>query len=146
METVRADGSPAINEDKEETPVFAHSQVRGGAMLNGSWDINVSSPGKYSIEMRRWPREADTEICSGLPASTIPIPGGKPFGPGKALKITEASIKIGNLEETRKVGPADKSIIFRVKLTEGKTRLNTRFSNGADLSMGAYYVYVNKLK
>lgn len=145
MGAVRADGSPAINEDKEETPVFAHSQVRGGAMLNGSWDINVSSPGEYSIELRRWPREADQEICKGLPASTIPIPGGKPFGTGKALKITEASIKIANQEASREVGPGDKSILFRMKLPKGKTQLNTRFTNGTDVSLGAYYVYVNKL-
>jgi len=96
MGTIRADGTPAVNEDAEETPVFAHSQVRNGALLNGYWDIDVRTPGEYSIELRRWPREADLEICGGLPASVIPIPGGKPFGPGKALKITEASVKIGN--------------------------------------------------
>ena len=145
MEVVRADGSPAINEDGEETPVFAQSQVRSGAMLNGNWDINVSSPGEYSIELRRWPREADLEICGGLPASVIPIPGGRPFGPGKALKISMASIKIGDQEESLKVEPGDKYIIFRIKLKEGKTQLNTRFTNGNDISMGAYYVYLNKL-
>lgn len=145
MGTVRADGSPAINEDLEETPVFAHSQVRGGAMLNGYWDILVSSPGEYTIELRRWPREADLAICGGLPASVVPIPGGKPFGPGKALKITEASVKIGNQEASQKVGPGDKSINFQMKLDEGKYQLNTRFTNGTDVSLGAYYVYLNKL-
>lgn len=145
MGVVRADGSPAVNEDGEETPVFAHSQVRGGAMLNGSWDINVTSPGEYSIELRRWPREADMAICSGLPASVIPIPGGKPFGPGKALKITEASVKIGSSLESRKVEAGDKAVVFRIKLTEGKTILNTGFTNGTDISMGAYFVYVKKL-
>jgi arylsulfatase A-like enzyme len=144
MRAVRADGSPAINEDQEETPVFAHSQVRGGAMLNGYWDIDVSNPGEYSIELRRWPREADMEICAGVPASTAPIPGGKPFGPGKALNITEALVKIGNLEESLKVGPVDKSIVFRMKLPEGKTQLQTRFTNGTDVSVGAYYVYLKK--
>ncbi len=145
MGAIRANGSPAINEDGEETPVFAHSQVRGGSLLNGSWDINVSSPGEYSIELRRWPREADLEICGGIAASIIPIPGGKPFGPGKALEIKEASVKIGNLEKSQKVGTADKSIIFRMKLEEGKYELNTRFTNGTDISIGAYYVYVKKM-
>ncbi len=146
MGVVRADGTPAINEDGEETPVFAHSQVRNGAQLNGYWDIDVRTAGEYNIELRRWPREADLEICGGLPASTIPIPGGKPFGPGKALKITEASVKIGNQQESKKVEPGDKSIIFKITLTEGKYQLNTRFSNNQDISMGAYYVYLNKLK
>ena len=146
MGTVRADGSPAINEDNEETPVFAHSQVRNGAQLNGYWDIDVRTAGNYSIELRRWPREADLDICGGFPASVIPIPGGKPFGPGKALKITEASIKIGNHMESQIVEQGDKCIIFRMKLDEGKYQLNTRFTNGSDISLGAYYVYLNKLK
>jgi arylsulfatase A-like enzyme len=146
MGTVRADGSPAINEDAEETPVFAHSQVRNGAQLNGYWDIEVSTAGEYSIELRRWPREADVEICAGLPASVIPIPGGKPFGPGKVMAISEAALKIGNQEESRRVEPGDKSIVLRMKLPEGKTQLHTRFTNGTDVSMGAYYVYVNKMK
>ena len=146
MGTVRADGSPAINEDNEETPVFAHSQVRNGAQLNGYWDIDVRTAGNYSIELRRWPREADLDICGGFPASVIPIPGGKPFGPGKALKITEASIKIGNHMESQIVEQGNKCIIFRMKLDEGKYQLNTRFTNGSDISLGAYYVYLNKLK
>ena len=144
MGTVRADGTPAINEDAEETPVFAHSQVRNGAQLNGYWDIDVGTTGEYTIELRRWPREADLEICSGFPASVIPIPGGKPFGPGKALKISEASIKIGNKEVSRTVEPGDKSIIFQIKLDEGKYQLSTRFSDGKEVSLGAYYVYLNK--
>ncbi|HBB92766.1 MAG TPA: N-acetylgalactosamine-4-sulfatase [Bacteroidales bacterium] len=146
MGVVRADGSPAINEDGEETPVFAHSQVRGGAMLNGYWDINVSSPGEYTIELRRWPKEADLEICAGRPASVIPIPGGKPFGPGKAMNITSASIKIGSQEETQKVEAGDKSVIFRMNLGDGKTMLKTWFTHGTNLSMGAYYVYLNKIE
>ena len=144
-ETGDADGTPAVNEDAEETPAWNRSQVRNGAQLNGYWDIDVRSAGEYSIELRRWPREADLEICAGLPASAMPIPGGKPFGPGKALKITEASIKIGNREGSQKVGPGDKSIIFRMNLAEVKTRLYTRFTNGTDISMGASYVYLNKL-
>jgi arylsulfatase A-like enzyme len=145
MGAVRADGTPAVNEDGEETPAWNQLQVRTGALLNGYWDIDVATAGEYSIELRRWPREAGLEICSGLPASTIPIPGGKPFGPGKALNITEASVKIGALEESRKVGPADKSIIFRMKLDPGKCRLSAGFTNGKDVRLGAYYVYLNKL-
>jgi arylsulfatase A-like enzyme len=145
MGAVNSDGTPAINEDGEETPAWNQSHVRNGAQLNGYWDIDVRTSGEYGIELRRWPREADMEICSGFPASVIPIPGGKPFGPGKALKITQASVKIGNLEGSQKVEPGDKSIVFQMILPKGKNRLNTKFTNGSDISMGAYYVYMNKL-
>ncbi len=145
MGAVRADGTPAINEDGEETPAWNQSHVRNGAQLNGYWDIDVRDSGEYGIELRRWPREADTEICGGIPVSVIPIPGGKPFGPGKALGITQASVKIGSQEGSQKVEPGDKSIIFRMILPKGKSRLNTKFTNGSDISMGAYYVYLNKL-
>ena len=145
MGAVRADGTPAINEDGEETPAWNQSHVRNGAQLNGYWDIDVRDSGDYGIELRRWPREADIEICCGLPASVIPVPGGKPFGPGKALGITQATVKIGNQEGSQKVAPGDKSIIFRMIIPKGKSRLNTKFTNGSDISMGAYYVYLNKL-
>ncbi len=145
MGVVHPDGSPAINEDAEETPAWNQMQVRNGAPLNGYWDIDIRKAGEYNIELRRWPREADLEICGGLPASVIPIPGGKPFGPGKAMKITKATVKIGNQEASREVGPDDKSIIFSLTLPIGKTRLYAKFSNGADLSMGAYYVYLNQI-
>ena len=52
MGAVRADGTPAINEDGEETPAWNQSHVRNGAQLNGYWDIDVRTSGEYSIELR----------------------------------------------------------------------------------------------
>ena len=137
---------PAIDEDGEERTPWNHYMIRDGILLNGYWDIDVKSAGDYVFELRRWPRETDNEICSGLPASDIPIPGGKPFGPGKALDIKNASIQISEIKETRTVNPEDKFARFKITLPPGKTRLKSWFTGDNDLSLGAYYVYISKAK
>jgi arylsulfatase A-like enzyme len=138
-------GNPVEDEDGETKSVWNHDQVRKGVLMNGDWDIDVRSRGKYLVELRRWPREIDVEICKGLDASIKPIPGGKPFGPGKALDINKASMDIAGIHQTAIVALTDKSVQFTVDLKEGKTKLKTLFTNGSDISLGAYYVYIKKL-
>ena len=138
-------GNPVEDEDGETKSVWNHEQVRRGVLMNGHWDIDVRSEGKYLVELRRWPREIDVEICKGLNASVNPIPGGKPFGPGKALDIKEASIDIAGMHQAATVAPTDQSVQFKVDLKKGKTELKTLFTNGSDISLGAYYVYIKKL-
>jgi hypothetical protein len=139
------DMSPAVTGDGEERTPWNHYMVRDGILHNGYWDIDIRSGGEYVFELRRWPRETDNEICSGLPASDIPIPGGEPFGPGKALDIKNASIRVGETEETQTVNPGDKSASFSIRCPAGKTRLKSWFNGEDDLSLGAYYVYISKV-
>jgi len=91
MEVVKADGSRAAQPGGEDTPPFAHTIIRRGPLLNGYWDIDVLKAGKYKIELMRWPKEAGRAIREGIPASVVEIPGGKPFGAGKALDIQKDS-------------------------------------------------------
>jgi len=145
MDTKDAKGIEVVDEDGETRTVWDQTQVRRGGLLNGHWDIDVRSGGSYIIELRRWPREADFEISKGLIASDKPIPGGNPFGPGKAIEITKASIDIGGKHQSVDISPTDKCIQFTVDLVAGKTELHTLFTNGTDISLGSYYVYMKKL-
>lgn len=52
---VHADGNGSARQPK---PVYADG---------GIWNIMVDQPGNYTIELRRWPREADAAIEAGLP-------------------------------------------------------------------------------
>lgn len=145
MEVVKPDGTRAANPGGEDTPPFAHSIIRRGALLNGYWDVEVMAAGKYEIKLMRWPVEAGRAIHEGIPASTTPIPGGRPFGEGKALDIDAARLEIQDFTDSMEVIDDMKSATFTVDLEKGKTKLKTWFTGKNNLSLGAYYVYISKL-
>lgn len=144
MEVVKSDGTRAAKPGGEDTPPFAHSIIRRGKLLNGYWDVEIMSGGEYEIKLMRWPEEAGRAIREGIPASTTPIPGGKPFGEGKALDIDNARLEIQGFENSMTVTDEMKSSPFIVDLEKGKTKLKTWFTGKDDLSLGAYYVYISK--
>jgi hypothetical protein len=144
MEVVKPDGTRAAKPGGEDTPPFAHSIIRRGKLLNGYWDVEIMSGGEYEIKLMRWPEEAGRAIREGIPASTTPIPGGKPFGEGKALDIDNARLEIQGFENSMTVTDEMKSAPFIVDLEKGKTKLKTWFTGKDDLSLGAYYVYISK--
>ncbi len=145
MEVVKADGTRAAKPGGEDTPPFAHSIIRRGPLLNGYWDVEIMNPGKYKVELMRWPKEASRAISEGIPASTTPIPGGEPFDAGKALNIENARLEIQGLESSLPVTEGMKAAAFEVNLEKGKTKLKTWFTGDNDLSLGAYYVYISRI-
>jgi hypothetical protein len=145
MGVMKPDGTRAAKPGDEDTPPFAHSIIRRGPLLNGYWDVEVMTSGKYRFELMRWPKEAEKAIREGFPASAIPIPGGQPFGEGIALDILGARLKIQDHDEKIDVSGTMKSADFVLDLENGKTKLQTWFTLNDSLSLGAYYVYVSKL-
>jgi arylsulfatase A-like enzyme len=143
MEVVKEDGTRAASPGGEDTPPFAHPQMRRGWQRNGYWDVEVLKTGKYIIELARWPKEAGRTLTEGIPASTIPIPGGEPFGEGKALDIKNARLQIQDFDSTVRVMNEMKTAAFTVELKGGKTKLRTWFSGDEGLSLGAYWVYIS---
>jgi arylsulfatase len=116
--------------------------LRAGVNRNGPWHLRVERDGTYEIELRRWPREADAAIAAGVPAFKA-VDGGLP--PGKALPIVKARLRVGDVDESKPVGPGDKGIPFTVHLKAGRTRMQTWFydADGKQLC-GAYFAYVRR--
>jgi hypothetical protein len=131
--------SPA---DWEDSFLDQGRQVRDGLRRNGAWNVVVDRDGDYEFEVRRWPREADAPLSSGLPA--VKHADGA-FTAGVALPIAKVRLKIGNFNALREAAATDKSITFAASLTAGRTRLQTWLldAEGNELA-GAYYVYVRR--
>ncbi len=144
MEVVKPDGVRAAKPGGEDTPPFAHPQMRRGWQRNGYWDIEVVSDGIYKFELMRWPKEAGRNITGGIPPSTVLIPGGEPFREGVALNIRNARLLIQDFDSTVLVTEEMKTAEFTINLKPGKTRLQTWFTGDEGLSMGAYYVYISR--
>ena len=117
--------------------------LRAGLERNSQWHVLVEQAGKYEIELRRWPREADAAISAGVPRFEA-VDGFLP--PGKALPITKVRLKIGDaLDESRVVESTDKGVTFSATLPAGKTVMQSWFHDAADNELcGAYFAYVRR--
>jgi hypothetical protein len=116
-------------------------EVREGRQRNAPWGIQSRREGSYVFELRRWPKEADAAISAGLPPFKF-VDG--EFPAGKALPISKATIRVGDVEASQNVNPTDKFLRFTFQLTSGPTKVQTWFfdADGKELC-GAYYVYVH---
>ena len=129
---------------RDTGPPWNQQQVRDGKQANGFWAVEVARAGNYDISLRRWPEEVNQSINGFIPAGG-PIPGGVPYSKGKAIRVTEARLKIADFDETKNVHLADSEVKFRVELKPGKTRLKTWLMDDRNHSRGAYFVYVRRI-
>lgn len=112
----------------------------------GFWAVDVKRAGEYTVELRRWPKEADASIGASMKAGAD-VPGVTPFRavPGKAFAAVKAHLKLGGQELTLPVKPGDKSVTFKLKLKPGRDELWGKFTDAKGVPMGAFYAYVTKL-
>ncbi len=125
-------------------------QVRNamnGDANTGFWNVNVIEDGEYEFRLRRWPEEVDIALDASLPPGAD-VPGVRAIRttPGKQIHPVQASIRIGDLFETKAVVPGSKEVIFNVQLKSGKTRLWALFTTQDESVYGAYFTYVKKVK
>jgi hypothetical protein len=106
--------------------------VRNGMQANGFWAVEIARNGTYEFALRRWPVEVDKPINAAIPG-------------GKAIAVTNARLKIADVDATKPIPQDAHAVTFRVQLKAGKTRLQTWFTDDKGASRGAYYVYVKRL-
>lgn len=107
---------------------------------NGPWNLEVETAGHYQISLRRWPKEADTPMTSGLPAFHG-VDGD--FPAGVALPIAETRLRIGKFDARLPVGTQDKAAVYELYLPSGPVQMQTWFYDAAGEQIsGAYYVDV----
>ena len=116
-----------------------------GPANTGFWNVNVDQSGRYSLELRRWPREIDLAIDAPLPAGQ-PVPGTKAFRetPGKSIQPVKARVKIGELTREVDVPPGAKQVTLEMALPAGPQQLSATFIDAAGEEYGAYFVYVER--
>jgi arylsulfatase A-like enzyme len=95
----------------------------GGLMASkakGVWHVNVIESGKYSVELSRWPFEADKLLTEGVnPDGKQPQRGARP--------IAAASIEIGAVNQRQDAAATDRLVRFKVDLKAGKQELKSLF-------------------
>ncbi|MFI3206167.1 MAG: arylsulfatase [Clostridia bacterium] len=129
--------------------------VRQGSKTTGHYELFVDEDGLYEIDVRRWPKSIDLEICAGIDKENNDIffekdliqekEHGKYCG-GKALDIVRCELTIGEHILSSEVKKSDKSANFTVKLTKGAYHLKMYLVDKNEDYYFAYYAYINKVK
>ena len=100
--------------------------------------------GTYSIELHRYPRESNAGFTSVVPLGDD-IDGGKPYPEGVPIDIATASLKVGEIEETKEIDKKALNAAFKLELEAGEQKLRTVLRDVDEKEVGAYYVYVQKI-
>ena len=130
--------------------VFNWPHLRRGETGHGWYEIDVKQAGRYSIALRRWPRESGHAIRAAVPRHVAADPYMaseeeiEPFPPGKALDIVRARVRFGEEEKTAPVEPDAEEVTFEFDLEKGGTTLQTWFVDRNGEEFGAYYAYINR--
>jgi len=132
---------------------WSQAAVANGASALGFWPVEVSQPGTYLFEIRRWPREADGPLA-GLPrvAKTVdaylndqPVEGTLYASKPRALPVARVRLKIGSQVQEAEVAAEDAAKIFTVALEAGPAEIETGLlEKSGEPLCGAYFVYVRR--
>ena len=98
------------------------NHVRSGHLGNGHWAIEVTRPGEYEFELRRWPDHVD-----------------------EPMEATSARLTIADVDVEQAIPAGATKITFTVPLEPCKTRLQTWLTTPDGKTRGAYFVYVRRL-
>jgi len=103
----------------------------------------VLKKGMYSMEFRRWPREADASLNAGLPVFVPRF--GNPEPEGTALAVKKLHIRTASVDTCINVTGNEKFVHFETSFVEGKTIMQAWFSDKDDKPLcGVFYAYIRK--
>jgi hypothetical protein len=126
--------------------VWNQTQIRTAPVANGFWTVDISRPGNYRFELRRWPKELDLPINAPYP-SGAPYKDGKPNRDktqGAAIAAVKARIMIGGIDKVKVIPAGAHFVEFNLSLSPGPAELRTVIYGADENARGAYYVYVER--
>jgi arylsulfatase A-like enzyme len=106
-----------------EQAAWHQGQIQRGALINGSWAVEVQEAGTYEITLRRWPPYLD-----------------------KAMDMQEAKLSIGDVDTTTELDPLATHATFRVQLKNGPAMLQTWLTRPDGKQHGAYFATVKRVE
>lgn len=119
-------------------------QIRRADRKNGVWHLRVDQPGRYTFELRRWPRESGLRLAEGV--GVTKVTDGE-FREGEALPIASASLRVGDKKLASAPDDNGQSVTYQLDLEPGEIEMQTWLldEQGNEIC-GAYYVYVSRLR
>lgn len=117
-------------------------QVRIAERKNSYWHLQVDQPGRYTFELRRWPRESGLKLREACSATEVTD---GVYDEGVVMPIRRARIRVGEHSMQTPVEAEDEAATFTMALQAGPVLLHTWFDDERHQPLcGAYYVYVTR--
>ena len=141
--------------DERLTP-WNQFHISSGYKQEGYWDIRVDKEGEFKIGISRWPRESGLAMNEAMdPKKKIDayeLDLGRKFSIYNynniffpAIDIAKVRLQVDNIKAEKEVGPADKEVVFNMKLDHGLHRVKADFlDNGGEIIAGAYYLVISR--
>ncbi|MCS7237291.1 MAG: exo-alpha-sialidase [Thermoguttaceae bacterium] len=131
--------------------------VAAGGPRGGTFHLQVTRGGLYTIELRRWPFHTDLPIGSAGPTRTVsgrPLSASEVTQPGAGtglipkrtvIPARKAILEVAGETISASVTPEEKGAVFTLRLNPGRTTLRGWFQDekGQDLC-GAFYVMIRR--
>ena len=119
-----------------------------GGPTGGHWHVDVTRPGEYAFNLRRWPRETGTALgAAETVTDKFAVAAGRNYHPPAKTfpSITAGVVEIAGKSATAETKATAQDVTVKVTLPAGRTTLKAWFrdADGNDL-VGAFYVYAEK--
>ena len=140
------------------TNTWDQSHINAGVNGSGFWPVQIAKPGKYQIDVRRWPKELDVSInTEKLEKKEADIyRRGQlvlDYGYGKSLvkeqveeykPVVKVKLQIGDKVVEKAINNRDKYARFNLNLEPGEKNVRAWLIDENNNKRGAYYVYLQK--
>jgi hypothetical protein len=151
-----ADGRPMLlttHDIRNEAgdAVWNQGGVRAGEVVAGYWAVDVRRAGRYTIELRRWPKETGYALTDGIDGDDVAWnradidPAEEQFySGGEALDLRWAQLSIGGADHQAELEAGGGGATFSVDLGVGEDKLFAAFYGREGAVRAPYYVYITK--
>ena len=139
-----------LRSDQDHGAVWNQYDVRQAVFTVGWWEIDVQTAGTYTVELRRWPREAGHAINGGVGGEDIEYyrdgiePGSEGWYSGSvAVDYRQATVIVDDSTRVEAdIEPGAPAVMLTVPLEAGAHHLRALFSSPEGQYCAAYYVYI----
>ena len=123
---------------------YSQRSVRKGVGAETGWTrIDVETPGRYRIALRRWPRESGLALGDAAgPYPQRPETHSMAKIGNRVFNIRSARLQVGGFDRTVPVSGNEQEIVFEVDLKKGEQRIETGFTMDDGTHKAAYYIYI----
>jgi len=119
------------SDHQNPTTLYSHDTHRKGR--DSIWVIEVEKDGRYEIGLSRWPREADKCLAENRSGD-------------KTIRIKQAGLKIGKINNSMKVTSEMRSADFIVNIKAGTTCMQGWFTeHQTNRGIQANFAYIERL-
>ena len=115
------------------------------SQTTGRWKIEFAESGKYSISLRRFPRESGLSINATFPADEERLELDRTFPGSTKDDFASAYLYVANLGGTRKITGGQSEVTFTGDIPAGKYDMEAHLIDRDKRVYPAYYVYIEKL-